>query len=34
MGIRARDRPACSIVPEPTTLPRAPNASNYGFKNE
>jgi hypothetical protein len=24
MGIRSRDLPACSIVPQPTTLPRAP----------
>jgi hypothetical protein len=24
IGIRSRDLPACSIVPEPTTLPRAP----------
>jgi hypothetical protein len=25
IGNRARDLPACSIVPQPTTLPRAPN---------
>jgi hypothetical protein len=24
IGIRTRDLPACSIVPQPTTLPRAP----------
>jgi hypothetical protein len=24
IGIRSRDFPVCSIVPEPTTLPRAP----------
>jgi hypothetical protein len=24
IGIRSRDFPACSIVPQPTTLPRAP----------
>jgi hypothetical protein len=24
IGIRSRDLPACSIVPQPTTLPRAP----------
>jgi hypothetical protein len=24
IGTRARDLPACSIVPQPTTLPRAP----------
>jgi hypothetical protein len=25
MGNQTRDPPACSIVPQPTTLPRAPN---------
>jgi hypothetical protein len=24
IGTRTRDLPACSIVPQPTTLPRAP----------
>jgi hypothetical protein len=24
MGTRTRDLPACSVVPQPTTLPRAP----------
>jgi hypothetical protein len=24
IGIRTRDLPACSVVPQPTTLPRAP----------
>jgi hypothetical protein len=24
IGTRTRDRPACSIVPQPITLPRAP----------
>jgi hypothetical protein len=27
IGIRTRDLPACSIVPQPTTLPRAPTES-------
>jgi hypothetical protein len=25
IGTRTRDLPACSIVPQPTTLPRAPH---------
>jgi hypothetical protein len=25
IGFRSRDLPACSIVPQPTTLPRDPN---------
>jgi hypothetical protein len=25
MGNQTRDLPACSIVPQPTTLPRVPN---------
>jgi hypothetical protein len=25
IGTRTRDRPACSIVPQPTTLPRDPD---------
>jgi hypothetical protein len=25
MGIRTHDLPVCSIVPQPNTLPRAPN---------
>jgi hypothetical protein len=28
IGIRTRDLPACNIVPQPTTLPRAPHTSN------
>jgi hypothetical protein len=27
IGNRTRDFPTCSIVPQPTTLPRAPNIS-------
>jgi hypothetical protein len=29
IGTRTRDLPACSIVPEPTTLPRAPQLYLY-----
>jgi hypothetical protein len=29
IGTRTRDLPACSIVPQPTTLPRAPY---FGYK--
>jgi hypothetical protein len=28
IGNRTRDRPACSIVPQPTTLPRTPFYGN------
>jgi hypothetical protein len=28
MGNRTRDLPACSIVSQPTTLPRAPSPDN------
>jgi hypothetical protein len=31
VGIRTRDLPVCSIVPQPTTLPRAPNY--FGAQN-
>jgi hypothetical protein len=30
IGDRTRDLPASSIVPQPTTLPRAPTSSWYG----
>jgi hypothetical protein len=31
IGTRTRDLPACSIVPQPTTLPRAPgNRDTHG----
>jgi hypothetical protein len=35
IGIRSRDLPACSIVPQPTTLPRAPDVYRgvHLFKN-
>jgi hypothetical protein len=29
IGTRTRDLPACSIVPQPTTLPRAPKSSKH-----
>jgi hypothetical protein len=29
IGNRARDLPACSIVPQPTTLPRDPNKNSH-----
>jgi hypothetical protein len=29
IGTPSRDLPACSIVPQPTTLPRSPLATNY-----
>jgi hypothetical protein len=32
IGIRTRDLPACSIVPQPTTLPRAPWTTVIGKK--
>jgi hypothetical protein len=35
IGIRSRDLPSCSIVPQPTTLPRAPReyiVENIFFK--
>jgi hypothetical protein len=32
IGIRTRDLPAFSIVPQPTTLPRAPYATNKHAK--
>jgi hypothetical protein len=32
IGIRSRDLPACNIVPQPTTLPRAPCRSLYWRK--
>jgi hypothetical protein len=28
IGIRTRDLPACSVVPQPTTLPLDPRVSN------
>jgi hypothetical protein len=31
---RTRERPACSIVPQPTTLPRAPVVQHKGIKND
>jgi hypothetical protein len=34
IGTRTRDLPACSIVPQPTTLPRAPNCLRVGTGNE
>jgi hypothetical protein len=30
IGTRTRDLPACSIVPQPTTLPRAPTVIPKG----
>jgi hypothetical protein len=32
-GIRSRDLPACTIVPEPTTLLRAPKQEVQGITN-
>jgi hypothetical protein len=32
IGIRNRNLTACSIVPQPTTLPRAPPIGEYKFK--
>jgi hypothetical protein len=32
IGTRTRDLPACSIVPQPTTLPRAPHEIIYVMK--
>jgi hypothetical protein len=32
IGNRTRDIPACSIVPQPTTLPRAPTLAHTNFK--
>jgi hypothetical protein len=29
IGFRTRDLPACSIVPQPTTLPRAPHKNTW-----
>jgi hypothetical protein len=29
IGTRTRDRPACSVVPQPSTLPRAPGCAKY-----
>jgi hypothetical protein len=29
IGTRIRDLPACSIMPQPTTLPRAPKVHKY-----
>jgi len=29
IGNRTRDLPACSVVPQPTALPRAPNRNEY-----
>jgi hypothetical protein len=34
IGTRTRDLPACSIVPHPTTLPRAPWHQNYFLTSE
>jgi hypothetical protein len=38
IGIRTRDLPACSMVPQPTTQPRAPSdpefLSNFIFEEE
>jgi hypothetical protein len=31
IGIQTRDLPACSIVPQPTTLPRAPAIITFSF---
>jgi hypothetical protein len=31
IGTRTRDLPACSIVPQPTTLPRAPCGGVHGL---
>jgi hypothetical protein len=31
IGIRSRDLPACIIVPQPTTLPRAPHNTWWYF---
>jgi hypothetical protein len=31
IGIRSRDQPACSIVSQPTTLPRGPTLTNVLF---
>jgi hypothetical protein len=30
-GIRSRDLPACSVVPQPTTLPRTPSIKGWDF---
>jgi hypothetical protein len=32
IGNRTRDFPDCGIVPQPTTLPRAPGKKKYIFK--
>jgi hypothetical protein len=32
IGDRTRDLPACSIVPQPTTLPRAPAPNHTLYK--
>jgi len=34
IGNRTRDLPACSAVPQPTALPRAPNVRTWGTQNE
>jgi hypothetical protein len=34
MGTRTRDLPACSIVPQPTTLPRAPVLCSRTLKHK
>jgi hypothetical protein len=34
MGTRSRDLPPCSIVPQPTTLPRAPYDTAQGINFE
>jgi hypothetical protein len=33
MGIQTRDLPPCSIVPQPTMVPRAPVYQKYVVKN-
>jgi hypothetical protein len=33
IGNRTRDLPACSTVPQPTTLPRAPNILCVSYRN-
>jgi hypothetical protein len=33
IGNRTRDLPACSIVPQATTLPRTPEINTYVYKN-
>jgi hypothetical protein len=34
IGVRSRELPSCSIVPQPTTLPRAPKINRHELKYE